>query len=119
MQIFLLNIMSQPSQSLLFTYFCIFIHTFFSILTFFETQMLPLEGRRLTYFFHISYSLMIKHRLLGVMITVPLFNGQKYPVPSRPLSRGPAVYLVELKQSPLFLVENILMVEEHYIQKQN
>ena len=30
MQIFLLNIMSEPSQSLLFTYFCIFIHTFFS-----------------------------------------------------------------------------------------
>ena len=26
------------------------------------------------------------------MITVPLFNGQKYPVPSRPLSRGPAVF---------------------------
>ena len=25
------------------------------------------------------------------MITVPLFNGQKYPVPSRPISRGPTV----------------------------
>ena len=34
---------------------------------------------------------MIKQRLLSFMITVPLFNGQKYPVPSRPLSRGPAV----------------------------
>ena len=30
MQIFLLNIMSELSQSLLFTYFCIFIYTFFS-----------------------------------------------------------------------------------------
>ena len=29
MQIFLLNIISEPSQSSLFTYFCIFIYTFF------------------------------------------------------------------------------------------
>ena len=50
------------------------------------------------------------------MITVPHFYGKKYPVPSRLLSRGPAVYLVEPKQLPLFLVEDILMVEEHYIQ---
>ena len=34
---------------------------------------------------------MIKQKLSSFMITVPLFNGQKYPVPSRPLSRGPAV----------------------------
>jgi len=35
--------------------------------------------------------MMIKHRLLSFMITVPLFNGQKHPVPSRPLCRGPTV----------------------------
>ena len=34
---------------------------------------------------------MIKQKLSSFMITVPLFKGQKYPVPSRPLSRGPAV----------------------------
>ena len=43
-------------------------------------------------FIHIFYITIIKQRLLSFMITVPLFNGQKYPVPSRPLSRGPAVY---------------------------
>ena len=34
---------------------------------------------------------MIKQKLSSFMITVPLFNGQKYPVPSRLLSQGPAV----------------------------
>ena len=34
---------------------------------------------------------MTKQRLSIFMITVPLFNGPKYPVPLRPLSRGLAV----------------------------
>ena len=43
-------------------------------------------------FIHIFYIVMIEQKLSSFMITVLLFNGQKYPAPSRPLSRGPAVF---------------------------
>ena len=62
MQIFFLNIISNPSQSLLLT----FLHLL--ILTFFETQMLPAEGRC-----HILFERMMHHvawmKLFGSLIS--------------------------------------------------
>ena len=47
--------------------------------------------RTLLAYFTLFHIIMIKQILLCFMITVPLFNEQKCLVPSRPLSRGPAV----------------------------